>query len=128
MEIKIRFNGGPLHGTSAMTDGLDECKVFFDDRQRQVTLYSRIDELVYQYDHTVSTNLSAMYDEAKKELLAAPTSNLRVQFEEDAGDGGTVAIRHLPEVQPFLPPPLEFDPFSDSQLIDEDDASPEDML
>lgn len=64
MTIKVRFENGPLHGKTANVNGLPQCQIFFDQRQRQVYCYNRTDELVYTENLVYSVNLTQIYDQA----------------------------------------------------------------
>lgn len=77
MEIAVSFYNGPLDGTSAMTDGLTEAKIFFNERERQVLLYVRVDELKYAYSMDRSEALTERYDEAKAFFASKEPASLR---------------------------------------------------
>lgn len=80
MEIRIKFYGGPLDKMEAATNSLDEIKLFFDDRNRRVHCYRRIDETAWVFDETRSRKLSDIYDAAKAKLQSKPS---RVRFSDD---------------------------------------------
>lgn len=77
MEVTVKFAGGPLDGAEALTDKLDEAKIFFDERGRLISLYVRIDELVYAYSHVQSTQLTERYDETKAFFAPKEAASLR---------------------------------------------------
>jgi hypothetical protein len=77
MELRVKFAGGPMDGMTALTDGLDEMKVFFNDEDRRVICYFRADELLYAYDHGRSVKLTAIYDDAKAEITQKEPSSIR---------------------------------------------------
>lgn len=64
MTIKVKFLGGPLDGMTANVLNLPQCQIFFDQRQRQVHCYNRVDELVYEENLVASVGLTDKYDEA----------------------------------------------------------------
>jgi hypothetical protein len=86
MEIPIKFAGGPLDGQTAKTDGLAQAKIFFDDRDRRVHLYIRVDELVYGYSHEQSVALTGKYDEAKEKFSSKEPDGLRFMGDEQDED------------------------------------------
>lgn len=86
MEVTIRFAGGPLDGSVAQTDGLDEAKIFFNEEERRVYLYLRIDELVYVYSHAKSTDLTERYDEVKAYFAPREAASLSFIEQEYEGD------------------------------------------
>lgn len=85
MEVTVKFAGGPLDGAEALTDGLDEAKIFFDERDKRVSLYIRIDELVYAYSHQQSVQLTDRYDDTKAFFAPKEAASLRF-LEPDADD------------------------------------------
>lgn len=85
MEIRISFVGGPMDGMTAVSDGLNEVKVFFPPDTREVLAYKRdpsIDELSYIYDHRLSRELMANYDKTREFFNTKIPASLRIE------DGG----------------------------------------
>lgn len=64
----------------AKTTSLDEIKLFFDDRNRRVHCYRRIEDITWVFDETRSRKLSDIYDDAKAKLQGKPS---RVRFSDD---------------------------------------------
>lgn len=105
MEIRISFAGGDYDGMSAMTDGLDEIKVFFPVGTRAVFAYRRFNETIYAYSEDMSSRMTEGYDQTRTYYFGREMSSIR--FEDEVG--------------PIEP--VEFN-FSD-EPIDEDDAGSE---
>lgn len=66
MEIRIRFEGGPIDGEVARSDSLQDVKVFFPTGERSVLIYRRDplrDELTYYFDLEMSMRANDKYDE-----------------------------------------------------------------
>lgn len=89
MEIRVKFAAGPMDGHTALVDGLDPLRVFFNDEDRRVIIYFRADELLYVYDHTKSSFLSDNFDETKAKIIeSTPPSSIRwddgERLEEDS--------------------------------------------
>lgn len=61
MELRVKFVGGPLDGEVGLVERLDDVKVFFPPRDRQVLMYRR-DELTYRYDLELSQKATKQYD------------------------------------------------------------------
>lgn len=99
MRIKIKFEGGPLHGQFAMTASLPEAQVFFPPADRIVLLYVRENETQYIYDHLKSAKLTDIYDAAKAKLGVEKHEELLQFVGEDA-----------PPEREFLPPSGSFEP------------------
>jgi hypothetical protein len=85
MEIRIRFENGPMHGQTALTDRLDDIKVFFPTNDRRVFVYQRTEEAtVYDFNRDISDNMTERYDESKawfSSLGDAPS----LRFEPERG-------------------------------------------
>lgn len=101
MEVRIRFDGGDYHGQSALTDGLDEVKVFFIQPDRRVLAYKRHNETSYIFSQDVSERMTDGYDKALAYFAKEQLSSIR--FEDEAG-------------------PIEPIDFSDTPIEDEPDA------
>jgi hypothetical protein len=82
MELPIYFSGGPLDGQAAMTESLDEVKLFFNSAGKQVYAYRRLDELVWRYEPSMSVQLSQIYDHTFERFGSAST--VRFPGESDA--------------------------------------------
>lgn len=83
MEVRVKFAGGPMDGHTALVDGLDPIRVFFNDEDSRVIVYFRADELLYVIDHVQSTKLSERYEEAKQKIVeSTPPSSIRWDSEE----------------------------------------------
>lgn len=64
MTIRCKFVGGPMQGMDGHVRDLPQCQIFFDERQRLVYCYNRVDETVYMMEEDVSKALTAQYDVA----------------------------------------------------------------
>lgn len=65
MEIRIRFEGGPIDGEVARSDSLEDVKAFFPPLDRSVLIYKRDpmrDELTYYFDLELSMKANNRYD------------------------------------------------------------------
>jgi hypothetical protein len=127
MEIRITFDGGDYHGQSALTDGLDEIKVFFLPLDRRVLAYRRYNETGYIFSQDVSERMTEGYDKALAYFSKEPLSSIR--FEDEAGpieptNTSEPAIEFKPPAEgEFLPPTDDFLPpisFSDTPIDDQD--------
>lgn len=104
MEVRVKFAGGPMDGHTALVDGLDPIRVFFNDEDRRVIVYFRADELLYVIDHAKSVKLSETFDEVKQKIVeSTPPSSIRWDSENQE--------EPLEEDQP-LPP----ETFSDTPI------------
>jgi hypothetical protein len=83
MELRVSFDGGPLHRQTALTDGLDEFKIFFPPNERQILAYRRMNETTYVYSQHISEELTKRYDKAKARFASQSTSTIR--FEDETG-------------------------------------------
>jgi hypothetical protein len=131
MNVKIRMLGGPLHGQQGVTGNLDKCKVFFDERQKQVLLYVRERDITeYLFSPLMSKGLTEKYDEA---FAKWGTNNPSLTLIPQEEDGTPVSLdeeptfseqpiqegyREAADGETFLPPAPDFDPDSDSQSGD----------
>lgn len=85
MEIRIEFVGGPLDGQTALTDGLDEIKVFFPPNERKVLAYVKFNEIVYAYDTDYSKRLTDVYDATVEFFGKHEPASLRFDQDPHAG-------------------------------------------
>lgn len=112
MEIRIRFEGGPIDGEAAKTTALQAFKVFFPPTERRVIVYRRNplkDELLYSFDSAMSDTLTAKYDQTK------------AWFDQNE-EPGVVAWEEPEELTELEPGEGEdkIIPFSDTPIEDED--------
>jgi hypothetical protein len=134
MQIRVRFLGGPMHGHLGLTETLDKCKVFFDERQKQVLLYVRENTVVdYLFSPLLSKGLTEKYDEAFAKWGTNNPSITMVPQHEDgtpAAEFSETPITEEPTVEgyrepgdgeTFLPPAQDFDPHSQSQSSEDVD-------
>ncbi len=82
MEIRITFADGPLHGQIAFTDKLDQIKVFFPPRDKQVLVYKRESEAEYRYHHGMSRRMTERYDESVAWFSKVEAPSLRFSADE----------------------------------------------
>lgn len=100
MEIRVKFEGGPLDGEYGVVDRLDEVKVFFPPNERTVLMYRR-NELIYSYDLELSKKATEQYDAT-------------IQFFD----------LRKPTVNRFIDPPADAEPeetFSDTPIEESDE-------
>ncbi len=72
MEVKAKFQAGPLHGQWALTVTLDQVKVFFEERTREVNVYVHQGDGDYLWSPDMSRGLTAKYDAALAKFGANP--------------------------------------------------------
>lgn len=84
MQVPVKFDGGPLHGSVGYVRVLDEVLLFFDKRQRQIFMYKRTDELQYVFAPDESIALSEKYDEATEKLGAGAAEVAWERTEENS--------------------------------------------
>jgi hypothetical protein len=69
--MKVRFFGGPLHGTKGKATRLPYAQVFTNSVRRIVFIYYR-DELVFRYSHKHSQRLTENYDSVREWMANDP--------------------------------------------------------
>lgn len=98
MEIRVRFDGGPINGEMALSDSLEDVKVFFPPNDRSVLIYKRDpmqDELTYYYDPALSAKGTADYDRVS-EYFRGERSSILAWVEQPDTDETTTPFSDTP--------------------------------
>lgn len=85
MTVIVRFDGGPLHNLRARVSSLPQCQIFFDSRNQSVFCYNRVDELVYEFEPSVSRALTERYNETLEKfgIDGSSVSSWNIETEGD---------------------------------------------